>query len=139
VAARELRDFADYHWPDRDGTVSLEDLEELLHRIGAVPRVSDSRAKMGRPPERWHEAARWIAFAMKAVLQGAGYRGNLSMIDENSAVVCAGTAAINWAYGIDVEAVAFASAMRRRDRKKREKTASDFASRFPDAMRIKVL
>jgi hypothetical protein len=142
VAARDLEAaFAgNYHWTDRSGkVVSLEEIVTMLHRIGAVPRVSGLRAKMGRPPERWHETARRIVPLIKAVLRDAGYRGSLNMRNENSAVVQTGTAAINWAYKIDVEAVAFAFAMRRRDRKKRDKTASDFDSRFPDAMRIKVL
>lgn len=141
VAARELKAYhGNYCWTDNhSGAVSLEDIEDMLRRIGAVPRAPNPHAKTGRPPERWHEVARLIAPAIKAALQEARYRGSLSMIDEKSAVVHVGAAAINWAYKLDVEAAGFASAMRRRDRRKRNKTAGDFASWFPDAMRIKVL
>jgi hypothetical protein len=98
------------------------------------------RAKMGRTPERWHEAARLIATAIKEALREAGYRGSLSMIDEKSFIVLVGAAAINWAYKIDIEAAAFATAMRGRDRRKQDKGGGgNFASRFPDVLRIKLL
>ncbi|HWE72968.1 MAG TPA: hypothetical protein VG328_07400 [Stellaceae bacterium] len=74
--------------------------------------------KGGRPVVGWHEAGRQIAAPIARTLQQAGYHGRMKATDENSPVAIIGAMAINWAYGIEIEARGFAQAMLRRNRSK---------------------
>jgi hypothetical protein len=138
VVAYELKNFAGgYQW---SGAVSLEDIIGILERIGAVPFAQDDpspRPPRGRPRETWHAAAREFAHKIKKVLEAAKYGGRLRMADEESVVAYVGAKAANWAYRTNIDAAGFASAMRVRDRKKRD-SAKSFSKRYPGAALIKV-
>jgi hypothetical protein len=140
-AARELEDYAGgYQWIHEKGSVFLEDIEHILRRIGAIPvaQTSSPAPARGRRRKTWHAAAREMARLISAAMRHAGYRGRLSMTDEESVTANIGAAAISWAFGIKIEAAGFATAMRMRDRRKRISRDS-FLERYPDAARIKVL
>jgi hypothetical protein len=138
-AMRELEnDIENHHWVDSNGSVSVDDIMSNLRRIGAVTVVPAPPPSRGRPRQEWHAAAREMARLIAEAMRRAGYRGRLSMVDGESVTAEVGAAAINWFYGTKIDAAGFAAAMRMRDRRKRG-GPGDFADRFPDAMRIKVI
>jgi hypothetical protein len=139
-AARELEHYAGgYQWEHENGSVSLEDIEHILRRIGAIPvaQTSSPAPARGRRPETWHAAAREMARLISAAMRHAGYVGRLRMTDPESVTANVGGAAISWAFAIKIEAAGFATAMRMRDRRKRDNRNS-FPERYPDAARIKI-
>jgi len=125
---------------DSHGVVTLADIQHLLGRIGAFPKArrTPPPAKRGHPKEAWHSVARDIAKEIISVLRESGYRGPLSDKYENSVtcVVCAKI--INLAFGLQIDAAAFVSAVRNRDRTKRAAEKS-FFEHYPDAAGIRIL
>jgi hypothetical protein len=137
--AEELEDFyGGYHWPDSQGGVSLDDIKQLLWRIGAFPKERVAAVpKRGRRQEEWHGAARPIARLIKGALQAIGHAKNLSFVDENSLVAIVGAEVISWSYHIKISAAGFAAANRQRDRS-RAGQQSDYATCFPGAARLRI-
>jgi len=136
-AAQEVEEYAGgYQWEDEDGIVTLADLSHILKRIGSFPKSKPPVAMMGRPPEAWHRIARPIAHLIKDSLREIEYIGSLNLLDEKSPIAFISAAAINWAYGINVDATGFASAMRVRDRKKQTNPSRELVM---NAKRIQAL
>ena len=79
-----------------------------------------------------------MAPLISAAMRAVGYRGRLATTDEESITANVGAAAISWAFETKIEAAGFATAMRMRDRRKRDDRKSSL-QRHPDAGRIKVL
>ena len=146
----ELEDFnGGYRW----GTISLEDVEEILERIIASPEASAALetqivtlpSSSRRPREAWHATGREIAPLIQKALRDVGYDERLRMEDEESVTAQVGANVISWAYNIKIEAAGFASAMKDRDRSsktKKLKRLTDeerFKKRFPGAARIKII
>jgi hypothetical protein len=138
AAIRDLEEYAGgFIWEGPDGTVCLSDIEGILYRIGVItPATENPSVRTRKQP--WHAPARKIAHEIKSVLIEASYSGSLSMTDGNGAIAKIGTPIINRAYGISIDAEGFASAMRLRDRRQREKSVSSFSKRYPEAKRIKI-
>ncbi len=65
-----------------------------------------------------------------------GYRGRLGAKSEESLTAHVGAKAVSWAYGIDIQAKGFASAMTRRDRTKKLTDEEAFLRMFPEAARL---
>jgi hypothetical protein len=142
TAASEVEDYGGgYRWTDHSGTVSLEDIKEILARIGAVPflEVQTQPAVRGRPREAWHAAAHELVPLIKTALRQAGHSKGLSAKDEGSITAAVGAAAISWAYDMKIETAGFAAALRKRTRRKCDVQEHDFDERFPTASRIKIL
>jgi hypothetical protein len=136
LAARAFEEFGgNHHWVDDRGSISLEDVVQMMHRIGARARAA-KMSRSGRPREAWHAAARAISPLIKRALEEAGHVRNLSAADEKSHVAIIGAQAINRAYRIEIEAGAFASAMRNRERSKKAQKEKNFFDWFPEARRI---
>jgi|SRR5208337_2090810 len=138
VAVEEYESYFGYDDRRANEWPFLGEIQQLLLKMGAAPIPSDSSAAPGRPREAWHGAARLIAPKIKDALEGAGYRGRLSIVDEESAVAYVGAATINWAYGINIKTGGFAAAMEKRHRRggKRVK-APTLEEMFPETHFLK--
>jgi hypothetical protein len=138
--AEELeRWFGGYVWENSYGGVTLAEIQDVLGRTGAFPKARTPPAvTRGRPKEAWHSAARDIAHAIISALREAGYSGTLSVKNENSVTCGVGAKIVNLAFGLRIDAAAFVSAIRNRDRTRRA-GAKSFAEMFPDAARVRIL
>jgi hypothetical protein len=126
--------FGVYKWKHPNGEVSLDDIRSLLVAIGAGPRKQPCRpgyAARGQPPKAWHIPGIWLADRLKSILRDLGYKGNVTVTDEDSIICHMGADVINSVYKLRIQAAGFATAMRSRTRGKRH-----FESYFPDAARI---
>jgi hypothetical protein len=131
--------FGGYVWKHNYGGGTLAEVQQVLGRIGAFPKArTPPSAKRGRPKEAWHSVAPDIARAIKRTMCEAGYQGALSVNNVEAVTVVVGVKLIKLAFGLRIDAAAFVSAIRNRDRTKRAE-AKSFFERYPDAARIRIL
>jgi len=120
-------------------SVTLAEIQHVLGRIGAFPKRRTSPAvTRGRPKEAWHSVSHDIARAVISAMREAGYRGALSSKNEKSVTCGVGAKIINLAFGLRIDAAAFVSAVRNRDRTRRT-GAKSFAERYPGLAHIRIL
>ena len=139
AATKELEDFVGAHeWTNEDRSADLEDIRSVLSTLSTVvARTSRAKRGRGRPREAWHAAGRKIAQLVCSVMELAGYKGGLNLTDRESVTVLVGAAAVSYLFDIEIGADGFATAMRMRDRRKRDHSTS-FDERYPDAAAIKL-
>jgi hypothetical protein len=144
----ELERFAgNYHWVKEDYSLNIDDLRDILSRIGALVPTDQKQVgivKRGQPRKIWHAVAREFAPLVVQVLRDLGYENaDLDPRASASATAQICAEAMAWAYKDEITSDAFADALRKRDRSRKGKAVAldpskTFDERFPDVARVAI-
>lgn len=106
-----------HEWDANSGFNEIDDGLALMaaHPEELIPPLASPR---GRRNEAWHPVGHAIAPPIQNALRSIGHNGRMAKTDQEGATAIIGAAAVSWAYGIELQAEGFASAMRRRNRRK---------------------
>jgi hypothetical protein len=103
------------------GDVGFSEIDATLCLMSAYPEeLTSPPVANGRRREVWHTVGHAVSPLIQDAVRTLAYKKTVSKIVNDSPTAAIGAAAIRWAYGLEkLEPESFASAMRRRDRRKR--------------------
>lgn len=102
------------------------------------PAQPTPRAR-GQPRAEWHRWAREFVLLLKPALKEAGYKGGLTATNAESALAIIGAAYVHRCFGLEISPEGFATAMKKRDRRKgATKAGASIDELFPQVARFPV-
>jgi hypothetical protein len=130
VPIDQLEAFAGkYIWQHPTRDIPFEEVRELMKELAFFASPQKSGSVRGQPSVPWRDAARKLSEAVRAAMQDVGYRGRLGLTDPEGVPVIVTAAAISWAYGKPISPAGFVTAMRDRDRAKKNKSSASVLNR----------